>query len=1575
MSPMPLRCVLAALLLSLLALTCGAPAPVNPLQPSVAPPDPKPLPTFARDATWGVQLAPVPGQEQYVPRIASVQALDPKDISALLAQVSFGAGNDESARPRSKRSLSPVIGNKRESGSTSVQNIPSLAAPSAVALAPDAPLGVSSSPTLSAFGPVGSDNPAHSFVSLAFDHAVVAREEVGLGASKVPFRLVPEVPGTWRWLTTSLLTFEPHQDLPMATRFTVRYAGDEPARHPTWLGEHTFETAALDVVEWFPPDGASEVSPTPSVFVRFNQRVRAEAILPFITFVSQGKSVGARLTTPEEDRSDAARRAQFEKVGGIVYPDTSERRATWLRIKPREPLPAREVSVRLAPGAASAEGPKALSTSRRVTFRTAERAPCEPERPCSPESTRSKVDNSGPVLGRNFRPETKLRVGIEPIQVLLADRPARLTFETQGATLAKAAVYQVKPNDMPAFWQYSEQERRNRGRLRGERDGDGRDGGEGKAPPGELLEVRPFDSPASAEWTSHRLDLNTYLPKGLGHLVVQITLGDLVETRWVQVTNLGFTRTGRTGSAELYAFDLVSHEPQAGVVFQLLTGGPSSTSDARGVATLPLGRAKGYLVLSAKRDEDQTLENFWAVAPEPPGLQWSLREAQSEFEPGGRVVMAGHVGPSPLSAYYGQGTYSIAYRLQPRFFRLNGQKPYFQGEVPVNSEGKFALEFRLPDVERNDCTLELELRRNGTLVDKTYERDLPIQIPKAQPRVLVVSASEEQSIVGEPVTVTTRVRAFAGAPLAGERVYWRAQAFRSRIAPPGFPGFAFGPEELKVNDASGRRYLTEENEGESVFLDGSTDKHGAHALQLSLGAAGPFPRHVELAASTHPWRDDAGNVVPHPPDVVEAKARVYVAPASVTAGVRPTRDFVLAGEPILVDVIVVDNEGRPQVDLEVVVQAGRRVFDYDESFMPTAECRLRSAATPQRCRLDTKRAGNTRVLATVTDRQGRRSDTETSVFVGGEEMLTANHGLLAVKAHPTAVRGQPVPLLLMTTDVPATGWLQLTEGDSAVRRQNVHLEAPITELSLPALTSSARAELVLVGTRLSQASDRPTEERLPSELAVGIPLPLDSAKEGNTRVLLRQTPAVQVGELALGAEVTRHGKPVAGQSVELSFERGDCRPRIGERQIGVMTRSITGSTPALLGGTLRYVRRPETAEQSAGDSASSEAEREREQELTHHFYPRVDNDDGAIGTRQRHDGATVHAPQPEGPPAQQTDSAGEAHFRFGAPRLTGPYCATARVGSGGEAPVQSAPVPVVVAEQQRPGELLPLVSLQAPSQVSTGDLVHMTANVQNPDAQAVTMRLALAVSGAAEVSELGYQVTLGPGERGDVPFRVQTRGDGDVQATLVAAMVRPATGQSQLADGPEVLVTTTTHASMRVDAGAPSRGSPPSAASSIPAPLEVARHYEYAHERTWAANSADGSISVSHGAPVSVVLAITVREPTQSLHLVDHLPAGLTLLTPPSPKRALTRIAADVRYSAFVTHASASTSKPMVNLAGHIAANEVIASATDLAPGVYLVRYPTRATYRGRFLAVPPDVNGTAPTSVSTGAPTWVVVE
>ncbi|HSV85003.1 MAG TPA: alpha-2-macroglobulin family protein [Levilinea sp.] len=204
-------------------------------------------------------------------------------------------------------------------------------------------------------------------ISVTFNQPMVALATLeDLGAASVPVTIEPDLPGAWRWLGTKTLTFAYESDLidrlPKATEYTVTIPGGTRsvtggvlAETVTW----SFTTPPPQIVTKWPFDTPQPRSPL--FFIAFDQRIIPAAVLETIRVNAGNRNYRLQLATEEEVEAD-------KRVDQLVENAVEGR---WLAFKTTGLLPAdSQVTVTVAPGTPSAEGPLVTRQSQVYSFYT-----------------------------------------------------------------------------------------------------------------------------------------------------------------------------------------------------------------------------------------------------------------------------------------------------------------------------------------------------------------------------------------------------------------------------------------------------------------------------------------------------------------------------------------------------------------------------------------------------------------------------------------------------------------------------------------------------------------------------------------------------------------------------------------------------------------------------------------------------------------------------------------------------------------------------------------------------------------------------------------------------------------------------------------------------------------------------------------------------------------------------------------------------------------------------------------------------------------------------------------------------
>lgn len=203
-----------------------------------------------------------------------------------------------------------------------------------------------------------------SSISMTFSLPMVPlTSQAELAQLDLPVSMTPEVPGTWIWVGTRTLMFRAEGRLPGATTFHVEVpAGFSAAGRGEVLEfpfSWNFSTAPLALVQGHP---VNDVQPLrPFIALEFNQSIDMARLKPFLSVQSGGREM--EFVVVRQDVFDLPVELQRFLNGAQAE------RTVVLQLL-QEATPNTTVTVEVAAGAPSAEGPLPATARELFTFRT-----------------------------------------------------------------------------------------------------------------------------------------------------------------------------------------------------------------------------------------------------------------------------------------------------------------------------------------------------------------------------------------------------------------------------------------------------------------------------------------------------------------------------------------------------------------------------------------------------------------------------------------------------------------------------------------------------------------------------------------------------------------------------------------------------------------------------------------------------------------------------------------------------------------------------------------------------------------------------------------------------------------------------------------------------------------------------------------------------------------------------------------------------------------------------------------------------------------------------------------------------
>ena len=184
---------------------------------------------------------------------------------------------------------------------------------------------------------------------------------------------------------------------------------------------------------------------------------------------------------------------------------------------------------------------------------------------------------------------------------------------------------------------------------------------------------------------------------------------------------------------------------------------------------------------------------------------------------------------------------------------------------------------------------------------------------------------------------------------------------------------------------------------------------------------------------------------------------LLVHPADLYVGIRSASTFVNAGDPLEIEAIVTDIDGKAVEDRPIEMTAARmewktRNGQWIQEDADPQHCTVGSTTKPVTCTFTTEIGGEYRITATVTDSQGRQNLSEFTRWVsGGKTPPARNIEQEQVTLIPDKENYQPgdvAEILVQAPWTPAEGLVTLSR-NGIVSTERFHMDEPTYVLQVP----------------------------------------------------------------------------------------------------------------------------------------------------------------------------------------------------------------------------------------------------------------------------------------------------------------------------------------------------------------------------------------------------------------------------------------------------------------------------------------------------------------------------------------------
>ena len=679
----------------------------------------------------------------------------------------------------------------------------------------------------------------------------------------------------------------------------------------------------------------------------------------------------------------------------------------------------------------------------------------------------------------------------KPFVVLDPAAPPRFSVYSVNHDSLRVRLYSVGPENWSQFLAYL--------RYRDERTQ--------RTPPGRLVSTKIVNVTAKPdELAETRIDLTPALNAGVGQVFVAVepvaaTLSRYREwvAVWAQVTQIGLDAFVDSSELLGWATSLKDGKPIDGAQVSVIEAGAaglrpetSATTNADGIAKIDLagGPTGGPRILVARKGPDVAIlpeseywgydRSSWVKRNLGESLRWFVFDDRRMYRPGEEVHVKGwirRVGEGrggdvgPLDS----GNATVDYVVKD-----SRGNDVFKGSARINALGGFDTSFKLPaTMNLGYGLLQLEASANTFSSNRQYQHQFQVQEFRRPEFEVTAQASEGPHFVGGNATATVNAAYYAGGGLSNADVTWQVTTMTARFTPPNRDDFTFGkwiPWWLERSYSPDRMVET---------FSGRTDAGGKHVLRMDFTAVDPpEPSTVTAAASV----TDVNR------QVWTSSTNLLVHPAALYVGLRSSRTFVQKGEPLIVQSIVADLDGKLIVGREIRMRAVLMdwVFEkgeWKQQETNPQECTVRSAAEPVQCRFETKEGGQYRVTATIQDDRERKNESELTLWVAGGKVVPKRdieqEEAQLIPDRKEYGAGESAEILVQSPFYPAEGVLTLRRS-GIVSSERFKMDGPSHTLRVPiqeGYTPNLYVQVDLVGAAVRTDNQGAPAEKLPKRPA------------------------------------------------------------------------------------------------------------------------------------------------------------------------------------------------------------------------------------------------------------------------------------------------------------------------------------------------------------------------------------------------------------------------------------------------------------------------------------------------------------
>ncbi len=557
----------------------------------------------------------------------------------------------------------------------------------------------------------------------------------------------------------------------------------------------------------------------------------------------------------------------------------------------------------------------------------------------------------------------------------------------------------------------------------------------------------------------------------------------------------------------------VTGEPLPGAAVAAHPDGASGATDERGLAVLPLGEAAVHRIEVTSADGAVGValapgRAGWQRADRREALRWYVAPAVAVPRATGDVAVKGwvrRVGVDGVVRELGESPRRVAWQILDPLGEVHDE-----GLAELGLYGGFDLKAALPRARYGpEALLRLKAVGAPDVGGTTHEHPIPMSPDRLFDLGVIADNDGDHRFAGEDAVLSARVFGSLQRPEAGAAVLWNVAVEPIDFQPPEPEAFHFGP----LPDPREAGWTGIASAGET--FEGRTDASGRHHLGIAFESLRAHrARRVTATATVTDSRGASAT----------ASSEVVVHPAAALVGIRSPRAVVEPGEPVVVEVRVVDIHGGAIAGVPVSLELQRQAPEGEE-WVPVAGVagEATSAASEVACSLGVQPGGRLRVTATARDGQGRESVAELAVLVAGDESGSETGVVLFARQTPVAP-GDEAEIAVVAPFHPAAGLLTVRAADLD-RVIPFEQEGPVENLTLPIAEDHVPDLLVRVELVERSPGEGPAR-RASGELILDVP---PTSQNLDVVAMPREREVLPGGETALQlAVMDDEGEPVMG---------------------------------------------------------------------------------------------------------------------------------------------------------------------------------------------------------------------------------------------------------------------------------------------------------------------------------------------------------------------------------------------------------------------------------------------------------------